>query len=177
MDAKDPKKGKLPIHPALAKSAMPKATLDQPCCAFEPHVLAVRDDQTLEVKNSATVSHNVHLLGGGMDMNKILSPGETLPIPDVKSAGTVVSVQCDIHRWMKGYIWIFSHPYYTVTGADGKFEIKNAPAGEFRLAIWHEGMGWVTYDNEDKPKEGKLIKIKADGETDLGMFKVTKPKE
>jgi plastocyanin len=177
MDAKDPLKGKLPINPALAKSKVATVVLDQPCCAFEPHVIAVRDDQTLEVKNSFSNPHNVHLLGGGMDMNKILSPGDTLPITDLKAAGTAVTVQCDIHRWMKGYIRIFNHPYYAVTGDDGTFEIKDAPAGEYRIAIWHEGMGWVVFDDPDAGKKGKLIKIKADGVTDLGTFPLTKSKD
>jgi hypothetical protein len=177
MDAKDPKKGKLPIHASLTKSKVATVTLDQPCCAFEPHVLAVRDDQMLEVKNSAPVSHNVHLVGGGMDLNKIIPPGQKLDIKELTASPNAVGVQCDIHRWMKGYIRIFNHPYFAVTGADGTFEIKDAPAGDVRLAIWHEGMGWVVFDNPNVQKDGKLIKIKPGAVTDLGTFNLTKSKD
>jgi hypothetical protein len=182
MDLKDPKKGKLPLHPSLAKSKEASVVLDQPCCAFEPHVLAVRDDQTLVVKNSASVAHNVHMLGG-LDFNQLIPAGQSIDIKDLKGAGTIVNVQCDIHGWMKAKILIFSHPYYTVTGADGKFEIKNVPAGKYRLAIWQEGMGWVAFDDPDTPKLGKVIEIKPDGQvkgdgvTDLGEFKVMKSKD
>jgi hypothetical protein len=77
---------------------------------------------------------------------------------------------------MKGYIRIFNHPYYAVTADDGTFEIKDAPAGEYRIAVWHEGMGWVAFDDADAGKKGKLITIKADGITDLGTFPLTKSK-
>ena len=40
--------------------------------------------------------------------------------------------------WMNGYVWTFDHPYAATTDADGKFEIKNAPAGKWRLVVWHE---------------------------------------
>ncbi len=178
--ATPPKKGAkwaaIPIHPALAKSKDKTVTLDQPCCSFEPHVLAMRDDQTLEVKNSASVPHNIHFIGEKVNDNKIMPPNTSLT-ELVAASATPVNVQCDIHRWMKGYVRVFDHPYFQVTAVDGKFEIKNVPAGEYRILIWHEGMGWVTFDNPEKGKEGKLIKIKANGDTDLGTFKLTKSKD
>jgi hypothetical protein len=173
MNAKDPKKGKVPIHPSLLKSKDASVTLDQPCCSFVPHVLAVRDDQTLVVKNSAEVAHNVHLTGA-IDFNQIIPPGGSVELKELKGSGSIANVQCDIHGWMKGKVLIFNHPYYAVTGADGKFEIKNVPVGEYRIAMWHEGMGWVAFDDPENGKLGKVIKIKADGDTDLGTFKVMK---
>ena len=37
---------------------------------------------------------------------------------------------------------IFDHPYYAVTDEDGKFEIKDAPAGNYRIVYWHENVGF-----------------------------------
>jgi hypothetical protein len=39
---------------------------------------------------------------------------------------------------MTGYVRVFDHPYYAVTDKDGKFEIKNAPTGDYRIVYWHE---------------------------------------
>ncbi len=169
--------GKIPVHPSLmAKSAQKTVTLDQPCCTFVPHCLAMRSDQTLEIKNSASVSHNTHLIGkNDYGFNKILPPGTSLT-ENVPADAGLINVQCDIHPWMKGYIWMFDHPYFMLTGADGKFEIKNVPAGEYRIVIWHET--WLAYDNPDSAgRQGKLITIKPDGETDLGTFKVIPEKK
>ena len=49
-----------------------------------------------------------------------------------------IQYKCTIHGWMTGYVRIFDHPYYAVTDENGKFEIKNAPAGKFRIVYWHE---------------------------------------
>ena len=49
-----------------------------------------------------------------------------------------IQYKCTIHGWMTGYVRIFEHPYYAVTDADGKFEIKNAPVGKYRIVYWHE---------------------------------------
>ncbi len=70
---------------------------------------------------------------------------------------------------MRAWVRVYDHPYHAVTDADGKFELKNAPAGKYNLVIWHEGVGWV-----NGGKLGKPITIKADGETDAGKFAVKK---
>jgi hypothetical protein len=73
---------------------------------------------------------------------------------------------------MKAWVRVFDHPYFAITDGDGKFEIKNAPAGDFRLVIWHEGVGWVKGG-----KTGTPITIKAGGDTDLGKVEMTPPKD
>ena len=40
--------------------------------------------------------------------------------------------------WMKSWVWAFDHPYWAVTGADGRFAIPGVPPGARRLVVWHE---------------------------------------
>ena len=48
-------------------------------------------------------------------------------------------LQCDAgHTWMNGWIYVFDHPYYAVTDEAGTFTIKDVPAGEHTLELWHE---------------------------------------
>ena len=126
------------INPALAKAPAKNHLVDQPCCQFVPRVLAVRVGDTLEVKNSAPVNHNIKYDGANA-FNVNLPPGmshkmaqsfEATPLP--------VIFGCSIHPWMAGRIRIYDHPYFAVTDADGNFEIKDAPAGKFRVVYWHE---------------------------------------
>ena len=56
------------------------------------------------------------------------------------------SFQCDIHSHMNGYRVGFSHPYFAVTDAEGKFEITGVPPGEYTLVAWHEGYKIVRRD-------------------------------
>ena len=60
--------------------------------------------------------------------------------------------------------------YFAVTDADGKFEIKNAPAGKCRLLAWKDGAGWLTGD-----RKGREITIKANGTVEMSL--TAKPDE
>ena len=160
----------IPIHPKLKAIEQKTVEIDQPCCQFEPHMLAMREGQTLIVKNSATVSHNVNLIGGtkGPNLNQIIPPGGRLKIDDIVARYIPMQVACNIHGWMSSRIAVLKNPYFAVTDADGNFEIKDAPAGDFRLVIWHE-TGWVIGD--DKPdRKGKKIAIQDKKTTDLGKI-------
>lgn len=168
----------IPVHPALKAIKKPVVDLDQPCCKFEPHVLALRQGQTLRVKNSAPIAHNVNITGGakGPNQNQILPPGGKLELKDIVARPTPINVACNIHGWMGGKIFVLKNPYFAVTDEDGKFEIKNAPAGEYRLVAWHEGMGWVLGD-EKPSKQGKKITIKDGGTTDLDKIPLKPSKD
>src|SRR5207248_1927486 len=54
-----------------------------------------------------------------------------------------IEYKCSIHPWMNGYVRIFDHPYYAVTDENGNFEIKNAPAGKWRMIVWQEKVGYL----------------------------------
>ena len=163
-----PKAGsKLPIHPSLLAVPGEPAVLDQPCCRFDPHVLAVRQGQPVEARNSSKIAHNVKWTGfnnpGG---NVTLPPGGKMTIKDLKAAPSPVRVDCNIHPWMKAYLFVFDHPYYAVTDENGQFEIKLAPAGNHRLVIWQD-MGW-----KDGNRTGTPITIKADEVMDVGKIEL-----
>jgi hypothetical protein len=53
----------------------------------------------------------------------------------------MIPVKCNVHPWMKSYIGVVPHPYFSVTGTDGAFEIKNLPPGDYVIEAWHEKFG------------------------------------
>lgn len=135
---------KLPINPKLRSVPTKPAILDQPLCRYTPHVLGIREGQVVVAKNSASIPHNVKWEGTNNPGNNVLLPaGTSHRIKGLKAQRFPVIVQCNIHPWMKAYIGVFNHPYFAVTDADGNFEIKGAPAGNWRLVAWHDS-GWVT---------------------------------
>lgn len=162
VDAENPK-NKLPVHPSLAKVPA-KVSFDQPCCAFEPHILIVRPGQVVEAKNSSTIPHNVNIIGGtrNPNLNQIIPAGKSLDIEGWNASNLPVSVSCSIHPWMKMFIRVIDSPYVAVTDAKGNFEIKNAPAGKFNLVVWNETNGWVVGD-----KNGVPITIEAGKTTEV----------
>jgi hypothetical protein len=167
---------KLPIHPALQKFK-PEVTIDQPCCQFEPHALCVRKGQKLLVENSAPVAHNVRWTGNpavcGRGGNVVVPKKKSYTIENLSTNGKVkipiVSVNCDFHKWMSAKVGVFDHPYFCLTDKDGKFVIKNAPAGKFRLKVWHEEVGWL---GGAKGRDGVPITIKAGKTTKVDNLKL-----
>jgi hypothetical protein len=56
-----------------------------------------------------------------------------------------------------------------VTKVDGSFEIKLAPAGKWRLFVWHEGSGWK---DGVKGKNGEEITVGPSATQDMGDLKI-----
>lgn len=138
-------KAKMPINPALAQIKNKDVSIDQPTCQFVPHALGMRQGQDLVAKNSSPVAHNVNWTGG------LNNPGGNVIVPS-KSSHTItglkadrfpISISCNIHPWMKAYARVYDHPYFAVTDADGKFTIKDAPVGQYRLVVWQESIGYL----------------------------------
>jgi hypothetical protein len=134
----------------------PKRELDQKNCEFIPYVLALHQDQTLVIKSSDPVNHNVRYAAfTNSPFNQILAPNGSLEVKLVAERRPIV-VACDIHSWMKSYMMVFDHPFYAITSTDGTFEIKGVPSGEQNLVIWHEKVGYV---NPEKAK-GTPVMVK-----------------
>ena len=115
------------------------ATLDQKKCRYAPHVQALTVGTPLSLMNNDAVLHNVHANSDSLTVFNVAMPikGQKLPIP-MRKAG-LMKLQCDAgHTWMNGWIYVFDHPYFAVTDDAGTFTIKDLPAGEHTLELWHE---------------------------------------
>jgi hypothetical protein len=175
--APEPKSGKkLPIHPSLKEIKVREVEIDQPCCAFVPHCLGMREGQVLVAKNPAPVSHNVRWTGnpainpGG---NQSLPAGQSYTIEGLKVDKLPLTIECNIHPWMKARVGVFDHPYFAVTDENGNYEIKLAPAGAWRLKVYHDAIGWR---GGAAGRDGEKITIKGGETTDVGKLDV-KPAE
>lgn len=115
------------------------AVLDQKGCQYVPHVMGVAVGQTYKILNSDGVLHNVHALPK-------INPGFNRPMPaNVKEATAkfdkpepMFMIKCDVHPWMNAYVGAFSHPFFSVTGTDGKFTISGLDPGTYELTAWQE---------------------------------------
>jgi len=173
---------KMPVNPALAKPKSATVEMDQPCCAYEPHVLAMREDQTLIFKNSSGIAHNTNFNGCGVSGNPILNPGADQKVTDTKYTWTAMNVGCNIHGWMKAYVRVFDHPYFAVTDENGNFEIKDVPPGEYFLITWHEATGYkdskvMMEGGKNVVRAGTPIKIEAGKATEAEPVKLVEPKK
>jgi hypothetical protein len=147
LDTKSTEFEKTQIHPDDAKRKPAEVVITQPCCMFEKRISVARVGDTLVVKNPAPVAHNFFWSSDNNGEFNITVPkmGEwAMKDPNAAEPRKLVAearaiqYKCTIHGWMTGYVRIFDHPYFAVTDEDGKFTIKNAPTGKFRIVYWHE---------------------------------------
>lgn len=129
-------------------------SIDQVNCRFEPHVLIVPAGGKVEFKNSDSISHNIRTdVVKNQSTGKMVAMGQSLTVE--YELPEIIPVACDVHRWMKSYLYVTDTPYVAVTNADGSFEIDGLPAGEHKVEYWHE---------HKKIGRGKLT-VTTDGET------------
>lgn len=127
------------IHADLAKPKAKEHIVDQPCCAFVPRIVVARSGDTLTVKNSSPVPHNIKFASDNMEFNQTLAAGGAYTAEKaLEYQKNPATFACNVHPWMGGRVVIFDHPYFALTDDDGKFEIKNAPEGKFRIFYRHE---------------------------------------
>lgn len=119
--------------------------IDQKGCQYFPHVLGIRVGQTLKIKNSDGLLHNVHALPKvNTPFNMAMPANRTEADSKFGKEEGMFQVKCDVHPWMAAYVGVFSNPFYSVTGADGKFKISGLPPGTYDLEAWHEKLGMQT---------------------------------
>jgi hypothetical protein len=111
-------------------------------------------------------------------INPILAVGaDPIPYKFSLEESVPVKVSCNIHQWMGAWIVPRSDPYAAVTDKDGKFTIKDLPAGkELEFRLWQESAGYLknaTFKGGKADVRGTFkIKIKP-GENNLGEIKVS----
>jgi plastocyanin len=154
--------------PADAKYAPPSESvvIDQEGCLYKPRVVGVMAGQTIDIKNSDPVLHNIKAVpktnrgfnisqptAGMVSKRKFDQPEQMVPL------------QCNVHSWMHANVGVMPHPYFATTSDDGKFEIKGLPPGTYVIEAWHEKLG---------PKTTTVTV--GDGETKTADFSYTAPR-
>jgi plastocyanin len=131
--------------------------MKQKGCMYEPHVLALQANQPVEVTNNDPTTHNIHPQpANNREWNKAEVPGskieESFPRQEI-----AIPVKCNVHPWMRGYVAVFKHPYFAVTGKDGSFALNNLPPGTYTIQAWHEKLGTSTQKITIGANESKNI--------------------
>ena len=136
--------------PAAAAKPAP-AVIDQKGCLYTPSLLVVQVGQKVTVKNSDPVVHNVHTVPKeNEEKNLVQGPGA----PDLEfvfdKPEPFLKFQCDAHNWMFAWVSVVDSPFFSLSDKDGKFVIKNVPAGKYKVEFAHRKLGTQTVEVEVK---------------------------
>ena len=142
-----------------SKTTLPTTVkIDQKDFQFEPELVAIRVGDSVTFSNSDTATHNVRASGEVSDFNLTMPAGGAGHTIKFEKAGGVrrpVEIGCVFHSNMRAWVFVFDHPFFAVTKADGKFRLDDVPPGEYELELVHAAGGL---------KKKKMFTVKA-GET------------
>jgi len=129
------------------KSGLMKLTVNQKKCQFMPYLSVMENGGELEAVNSDPVLHNIHtyeLIGRARRTVMNVSQPEQGNIVTKKvklRRGAGMKVECDAHDFMHAFVFVAKNPYYAVVNDKGQFEIKDVPAGKYKINVWHGVLG------------------------------------
>lgn len=137
--------------------ALPVA-LDQKGCMYDPRILAVMTGQPFEVHNEDQTIHNVHPMPR---VNRPWNKSEPIGDPPIEANFTkpelAIPIACNIHPWMRAYMFVFAHPYFAITRRTGAFTLKGIPPGTYTIEAWQERFGTEDQTVSLGPKESKTL--------------------
>ncbi len=117
-------------------------TLDQSGCKYHPHVLGVVANQTIKIVNSDPTTHNIHPTPkDNREWNESQPPSAAALEKAFAREEIMLPVKCNQHPWMRMFVNVTKSPFFAVTGADGKYEIKGLPPGDYTIAFVQEKLG------------------------------------
>jgi hypothetical protein len=132
--------------------------LDQKGCMYTPRVLAVMATQSFEVHNEDQTIHNVHPMPReNHAWNKSEPVGDPPIVASFSKPELAIPIACNIHPWMRAFMFVFAHPYFAITPKTGEFELKGLPPGTYTIEAWHERFGFQDQTITLGPKESKLV--------------------
>jgi plastocyanin len=121
-----------------------RAVLDQKGCSYQPHVVAIQMGGSVEFRNSDATMHNIHTMPttvGNPPVDISQGPHGAPQVKQFRQPEVMMPVRCNNHPWMNAFINVAPTPFFAVTGADGSFELKGLPAGDYTLGAVQEKLG------------------------------------
>ncbi|PKL45507.1 MAG: methylamine utilization protein [Candidatus Riflebacteria bacterium HGW-Riflebacteria-1] len=118
--------------PAMSKIPVELEQIDK---EFKPNVTIIQRGGKILFPNRDSVSHHVYSFSEAKKFELPLYTGASRPI--VFENPGVITLGCNIHDWMKGYIVVVDTPFFALSDATGVIAIKDLPVGAWRLEVWH----------------------------------------
>lgn len=148
------------VAPDGAVAPSQPVVFEQKGCVFLPHVAAVMAGQPVEVRNDDPVLHNVRAQSKQGQSFNIAQPVQGMKTTKVLNKPEIgIPLKCDVHFWMTAYLHVLPHPFFAMTGEDGRFAIAGVPSGTYTLEAWHEKLGVQTHTVALAAGESKSVTI------------------
>ena len=114
-------------------------------CALVPRVQAAMVGGTLNVASGDPVVNQLRITREREQLALVrhTGAGQVVPVESALARPGMIAITSEVHPWTRGYVLVFDHPYFAVTGPRGDYTLENVPPGTYRLVTWHERFGRV----------------------------------
>ena len=126
--------------------------IEQKGCSFRPWAQVIKPGPiVIRHSDGEGVLHNINtreMIGvekGRIVRRTIFNFGQPEPGDIEKNLkprrSPYISLICEAHSFMFGFVMAPSHPYAVVVGEDGSYAIDDIPPGDYTLKSWHPTLG------------------------------------
>ena len=133
-------------------------TIAQRGCRYVPRTAAAMVGQPVDFVNDDETTHNIHMMPREIrQWNESQMAGSAPIRKQFDRPEIMIPIKCNQHPWMRMNLSIVAHPFFAVTGNDGKFSISGLPPGTYTVAAVHERLGEQDLKVTVGQKESKLV--------------------
>ena len=122
--------------PQPDKHAAHTAIMDQQHMQFVPRILVVQTGTAVDFPNSDQIQHQVYSFSEPKRFKLSLYAGHKYP-PVVFDRPGLVTLGCNIHDGMIGYIYVTDSAFFGRSDDAGELRLHGLPAGNYTLTAWH----------------------------------------
>lgn len=112
------------------------AIMDQQHMQFVPRILVIQTGTAVDFPNSDQIQHQVYSFSAPKTFKLSLYAGHKYP-PIVFDHPGLVTLGCNIHDGMIGYIYVTDSGFFGRSDDSGQLQLHGLPAGNYTLTAWH----------------------------------------
>jgi len=144
-------------HAFIASAGM-TAQIDQVDRQFVPHVQLVQAGTEVNFPNFDDIRHHVYSFSDAKRFELPLYKG-TPAEPVLFNQSGIVTLACNIHDWMLGYLYVADSPWHALTDPSGRAAITVPQASSYLVRVWHPSLGADNAGVEERVTADQLSNI------------------
>lgn len=131
--------------------------MDQKDFRFVPETVAIRAGDRVTFTNSDPQLHNVNAASGTrFNINVPTDGAHTETFAQAGGIRRPVWIGCAFHSAMQAWVFVFDHPFFQVTEADGRFRFEDVPPGQYELRMRHPS-GALAWERRVTVHPGEVV--------------------
>jgi plastocyanin len=103
---------------------------------FVPYLTVLQTGTTAAFPNRDPIQHHVYSFSPAKSFEIKLYSGKS-PSEILFDKPGLVTLGCNIHDWMIGYVLVVSTPHFAKTDINGVARLHDVPVGTYEIHAWH----------------------------------------